>query len=830
MRGLAFIAGASLLAMSNTAFAQESATRTDPPAAKPSDQTTDQGEIIVTARRRTETAQQTPVPLTVLNEALLDRYGVKGIDSIASLTPGFFTGETSGAVGGSISLRGVGSGESAPFIDQAVSVNVDGVQISTAQILRAAQMDLKQIEVLRGPQALFFGKNSPGGVISLTTADPGSQPEAMLRGGYEFKANEWYWDATASVPVSDDVGVRLAAHYSTMDGYIKVISPPTVGVIPSDLKAFPKKNEAFLRGTISLKPSDQLSIRLKGTYTDTNIVGGASYFSDIVHCPYGVPQEIIVVPSNCQNDGVIVAAQIPLSTLALNPLLERNGHRHNEQVLLTGTVDYQLTDALKLTSVSGYYNVDENSSSNGGYGLAASNVFTVLYKNKQFSEELRLASQFKGPLNFLLGGHYEDRKLFTQTYIVIPTSGNFELPVESTHQKQLSYSVFGQLLFDVTNKVQITAGGRYSHEVKKLLDYNVTTAPFGVPVLTSTNTVDVTTLPTYPGTRLTFNNFSPEVTVTYKPHNDMMFFASVKKGFKSGGFDSGYTAGAIRTNPARGQTFKPEKVKGGEIGLKSRFADRQFTFNATAYWYVYSDLQVTTYDTAARAFRTQNAAKARIRGIELESAYRPSSVPGLNFHATAAFNDTKFLEYLGDCYQGQTFALGCNLNFVPSLNQANPGVLPAQVNGLFGYYTLQDLSGFRLRKAPKYTATFGGYYEFPVGTGLMMSLSSDLSFSSGYNYGTAYQPYTYQKAFTTIDAMLRLFTQNKHWEFAVIGRNLTNKRNLINGIDRTGTGGPKGSTSPTCTTISQTGCIKLPDVIGTPAVPRTVALQLTWRY
>src|SRR5690606_34254130 len=123
------------------------------------------GDIIVTARRRVETAQETPVALTVLNDELLDRYGVTGVASIQSLTPGLYTGESSGAMGGTISLRGVGSGDSMAFIDQAVSANVDGVPISSAQILRAAQMDLKQIEVLRGPQALFFGKNSPAGII-----------------------------------------------------------------------------------------------------------------------------------------------------------------------------------------------------------------------------------------------------------------------------------------------------------------------------------------------------------------------------------------------------------------------------------------------------------------------------------------------------------------------------------------------------------------------------------------------------------------------------------------------------------------------------------------
>lgn len=794
------------------------------------------GDIIVTARRRVETVQETPVAMTVLNEQLLDRYSVDGVADIASLTPGLYTGESSGAMGGSISLRGVGSGESMAFIDQAVSVNVDGVPISSAQILRAAQMDLKQIEVLRGPQALFFGKNSPGGIISVLTADPGDELEAMIRGGYEFKANEWYVDATLSTPITETVGARFAAHYSDMDGYIRVVTPnapgtssPPPGVIPTDLHRFPKQEELFLRGTLLFEPSDRLNIRLKGTYTDTDMIGGSSFFSDITACPYGVAQRPFEDASNCQNDGVIFTSQLPPDFMALSPYLENpHGNRNNEQVLLTGTIEYDLTDALSLTSVTGYYDVRERLTSNGGYGPVSNNGFAVRFKNEQISQELRLASDFDSQLNFLLGGFFENRKLYTLTFIAVPGI-NFVLPLESTNQEQDTYSVFGQLLWNPTDQIEVTVGGRYTHEIKKLLDYTV--EPFGG------TPVDVTQLPAYPDTKRTFNNFSPEVTVTYKPHSDLMLFASFKKGFKSGGYDAGYTNGAILADPARGQTFGPEKVTGGEIGMKSRLADQQLTFNLTAYWYEYKGLQVSVFDTISRAFKLQNAAKARVRGIELETQFDPRSIPGLNLHAAASVNDAKYREYEGDCYAGQTVAQGCNLAFNPIADQANPPLGAALVDGLYGFYTAQDLSGRRLRKAPVFTANVGGYYEFPVISGLLMSFGADLNYSSKYNVGTQLQPIAVQPAFAKIDATLRVFSEDKRWELALIGRNLTNKRNLVNGIDRTGTGGvagvsaaTKGNNLPSCTDAGQAGCSALADLIGTPALPRTVALQATFRY
>lgn len=772
-----------------------------------------EGDIIVSARRRDETAQDTPVAMTVLSDELLQRYNVTGVDSIAQFTPGLLTGESSGSMGGSISLRGIGSGESMAFIDQAVSVNVDGVPISSAQILRAAQMDLKQIEVLRGPQSLFFGKNSPGGIISLTTEDPGSSLELLGRVGYEFKADEFYVDTVISGPLGDNAGLRFATHYSTMDGYIKVRTPnapgtgsPPPGVIPSDLGRFPNKDELFLRGTAVFTPSDRLTIRLKETYTDTDIVGGPSFYSDITACPYGVGQRPFEDESNCRNDGVIFTSQLDPSFLALSKYLEGPyGGRSNTQLLATGLVDWEMTDTLKLSSVTGYYYVNEKITSNGGYGPVSTNGFAVRFKNKQFSQELRLASDFDGAFNFLLGGFYENRDLFTLTFIAVPGI-NFALPLESTNQNQKSYSGFGQLIFAPNDQLELTAGGRYTHEKKNLLDFTVT--PTGGAA------VDVTKLAGYPGTTLTFNDFSPEVTVKYEATPDFMLFASFKKGFKSGGFDAGFTNGAILANPSRGQTFDPEKVTGGEIGLKSRLLDRQLTFNLTGYWYDYKGLQVSVFDTNTRAFRLQNAAKARIRGIEAEASFSPGGMPGLNLHGAVAINDSKFRDYLADCYAGQTVSLGCNQQFDPVL----------------GRFLAQDLSGKRLRKAPVVTGNFGGYYETPVSGSIWASLSADVSYSGRYNAGTQLQPLAEQDAFAKLDASFRVFSENKAWELALIGRNLTNKRNIVNGIDRTGTGGAKGVDVPSCTGVGQTGCSALADIIGTPATPRSVSVQATFRY
>src|SRR5690606_4667607 len=171
-----------------SAAAQESAPAGAPAIEAGSETASD---IVVTARRRDETSIAIPVAVTALGQAQLERMSVTTFSDLASLVPSLKVGEVSGGIGGTIVLRGVGTtAGSNPSFEQTVSVNLDGVQISRGSTLRLGQIDMERIEILKGPQALFFGKNSPAGVISIKTADPGDSLEVIARTGYEFNADE----------------------------------------------------------------------------------------------------------------------------------------------------------------------------------------------------------------------------------------------------------------------------------------------------------------------------------------------------------------------------------------------------------------------------------------------------------------------------------------------------------------------------------------------------------------------------------------------------------------------------------------------------------------
>ena len=192
-------------------------------------------DIIVTARRRDETSIAVPVVLTAETGAELTRRGINSLDSVAQLVPGLTLLDSGGSrQGGTISMRGVAGPDTNPLGDQAVSFNVDGVQVAKSSVRRLAVMDLQQVEVLKGPQALFFGKNSPGGIISMRTADPTSHFEAKASLGYEVNAHEWRGDGFISGPLTDTLGARLAFYGADMRGWVKNIVPADSILPPID--------------------------------------------------------------------------------------------------------------------------------------------------------------------------------------------------------------------------------------------------------------------------------------------------------------------------------------------------------------------------------------------------------------------------------------------------------------------------------------------------------------------------------------------------------------------------------------------------------------------
>lgn len=768
-------------------------------------------DIIVTARKRDETSIAVPVVLTAVSGSELERRGANKLDDLAKIVPQLQMGVGGGnRLGGIVAIRGIAGAENNAFADQAVSFNVDGVQVAKALIRRMSEMDLAQVEVLKGPQALFFGKNSPGGIISLRSADPTDRFEAKASGGYEFNAREWRGDGFISGPLTDTLGARLAVYGTTMRGWFHNDVDGS-DIYRSAPKRLPKAKEWAVRGTLKWQPSDRFDARLKVSYSELKDRGSQTT-SERSACPLGTPQDG-GGPDNCKLDGHGFELDIGPFLGSISPeRFPKDGVplMRVKQALIAHEMNYDLTDSLTLTSVSGYYYADQRAADmfNFAFSTALATPGGTKFTSNEFSQELRLASAFDGPVNFLLGGYYQRSNTFsaaTSFRGLAPVNGVNPTQIQSYNlrQKGVAYSGFGQLMFKPLDKIEITAGGRYSFERKRLTEAEI--APAGPGPIPRVSLLPNPNLKT----KRSWKNFSPEVSVSYRPSSDLTLFVNYKHGFLSGGFNGAWDGSG---NPS----FDQQKIKGFEGGVKARLFDGALRTNLSAYRYVVTGMQVTTSVLLANGLpqlRVLNAGEVTTKGIEFDFDYR-TPLEGLRLRGAVGYNDAVYDVFSGACYRGQTQELGCNLG-VPTTT-----IIGGQP---FVAYNLQNLAGRQVLRAPKWGGSVGAGYESDVGSGLRFGLNADMTFSSSFDTLSTAAPHARQNAYQLIDAGMRIGAQDESWEVALIGKNLTNKYYFLRANE--GTGGTTGGRAAN----DPRGNI-LGDIAGSVPRGREIMLRVTMRF
>ncbi|HKT53320.1 MAG TPA: TonB-dependent receptor plug domain-containing protein, partial [Caulobacteraceae bacterium] len=372
------------------------------------------GEVVVTARKRQESILNVPVITTAVGAAQLDRLQVTNLRAITSLVPGLLMGEQTATSGIQISLRGVGTTTIDPGVDQSVSLNIDGLQLSQGLALQSGMFDLAQLEVYKGPQSLFYGKSSPGGVISLRTADPTDRFELILRGGYEFEAREQQEDYIISGPVTHDLKVRLAVRHSDSQGYFRnlAVAYPNSGALTPDDDHFNATRRNLMRMTVLWNPADNLEGRLKLNYDRDRIKWANT--NELTNCPEGLrelsPGKPYRNPADtCSLDqNAYIVGMDPSAW----PGIPFHGVPTLDQAQRYGTLEFNYRPAphITVTSDTGYYSVRTETliSSTGasyfGTPIASQND----YHRQDLTQELRVNSDYAGPFNFTAGGFYQD--------------------------------------------------------------------------------------------------------------------------------------------------------------------------------------------------------------------------------------------------------------------------------------------------------------------------------------------------------------------------------------------------------------------------------------
>ncbi len=741
-------------------------------------------EVVVTARRREERAIDTPLDLQVMSAQDIKQQRIEDLYDIADINPTVHVSTGFGPYGTLLFMRGIGSGDAALYIDQSVGVAMDDVGTSESIFYAAGSFDLEQVEVLKGPQNLFFGKSTTAGLISLHSADPTHTWEESVTAGYETEAGEKVINGYVAGPLTDNLGIRFAGTYSNMLGWM--YDPNPSPGIDSRL------GDEHYGGRLTLKydgDNSRLRARLKLTATHDDGAQSAGVMNQGFNCPTGVRQDAVYRYDNCRLDRFDQGNpnSLPFSPnvdflhvfttgnfgayLTNSPIpYARDGLPYSELSTAQEAfqVDYDLTPGLTLTSVTGYNWVSNQTAVQAAFGpgvlLGLGSFFTM----SEASQEVRLASNWTDRwLNFTAGAFYSQGWNRQKSWTNVPQLFDFgQLQMDETKRAASGY---GQILIKPVEKVEIDVGGRFTW-----VNNYFTRASEISPVNPDQANVNYVSLYPHDTINESERNFSPETTVLYRPVEDTTLYVSYKRGFKGPGFNSGVllapsfipTAQQIATNSYPISTFRGERTWGIEGGVKMSILDHQLDLIVTPYWYKYSGLQVSFFNYNTQAVIVNNAGEAITKGVELGGEYRPEFIKPARFTANIAYNDAYYNKYPNaSCWGGQQIAQGCSVNQTPTLSGT------------------QDLSGARLYEAPRWVGNVGASYEHGVINDFAVTVSGLVNVSSGYFTASNNLPNSWQGSYATVDATIAFGPGTKAWEFSVIGRNLANRYYLVSGND-----------------------------------------------
>ena len=719
-------------------------------------------EVIVTARQQDETLQDVPVTIAAMTEADLERYNITNLVDAAKMVPNMVISHGGSGNGSSLRLRGIGSSSISAAFDHSLAINLDGVVVNRGRFIHNSYLDMGQLEILKGPQSLYFGKSATAGVISITTNDPGAEFEMEASAGFEAEHQGTYGEFIVSGPLSDTLGARLAVGFTKNDEMFENYSAENdpVNVAISGADKWYGDESLNTRLTLVWNPNDVFEAKVKYSYSEYDNDGAGTAWAEDV-CPEGSPQPTAIPAAvaafallqgvdDCKLNGNTSKLNLhpglrdglPQGFDDGEPGLEQDTH------FLSLRMDWDVAPTFTLTSVTGWVDLQHWELDDYSYGAS---VFGGLHNNiyKSLSQEFRLASHLDGPLNFQAGFYYQDIEQEFDAYQYAfnlgvlfgpdPITGN-EYDYNKHHFLDTTVlSGFLAVYWDLNERTEITAGVRYTDESKNghieipYLHALAGAFGFGAP-------------PLIEGLEFDDDNLSPEVAINYYLNDDVSVFASYKQGFKSGGVDNSAlpTASLQPTNPDFPDflIYRSEEAEGFEAGLKGRFMDGAMRFNATVFTYEYSDLQVQLFNSATIQFRTFNASALETNGVEFDVLWN-TDVEGLTIRSSWAWTDTTYSE----------------------------DFINADEENLKG----EDGAG-----SADFTGFFGGSYDFAVGAGWRGDVSADFRYTGDYAWTATLDPYI-QDSFWLVDAAVSLYSEDGRHTFSLIGRNITDKIYAIGG-------------------------------------------------
>jgi iron complex outermembrane receptor protein len=707
--------------------------------------------VVVTARRRAERLQDTPIAVTALSAKELERQQITSTTDLDKVAPnlqfhsyGTLTGNNSAA---QVFIRGIGQTDATAAVDPGVGIYIDEVYMGRAVGGAMDFRDIASAQVLRGPQGTLFGRNTIGGAVLLTTNAPGEDAGNSVRVGVgEDNLRELY--GAFDLPINEVWSARFSVGGRQRDGYV------TRAFDGADLG-----DEEMYTGQIALRwePSDALQLTLRGDYTkeDENgspfvfremneaatFVGAASIAAGCPNILDPFPPPLLVGPLDdprCGNDAQALGTFTNGGTYPASSTLENDG------VSLVARWDFN--DVLTLKSITSDRHLEWT-----GTRDADNTPLLILHTNytsqsDQFSQELQALIDTER-LDGVFGVYFFDEDSFDRLLVPLGNPGtSYDTQRVSLDAK--ARAAFTEWTFNFTGALSATAGLRYTKETKGLQAtmFNVSPAtateppapttlcPFAGPPPTQTGCLFLTT----DRFEREFSSTTASASLQYRFNEQVMAYVSWSEGFKSGGFNQRYNAAPPGNAPI---SFNDETAESFELGLKSNPTD-SLRVNAAIFSTDYDDIQMTyRLGVVPLLF---NAGIASIDGAEVEIAFAPT--PELQLDASLGYLDTKF----------------------DSITPPPPfgPVVPTATATLAS----------RLPFTPEWQAHVGLSYSFHPSATWSLTPRVDVSYTDEqfFDAGNSVE-IAQQDAVTLLNASLALESEDSKWRFVLSGNNLTDE-------------------------------------------------------
>ncbi len=651
------------------------------------------GKVTVTARRREEDSQKVPTPITVLGGETLEAQRISRVQDLQQVLPSVNVAYIH-ARQSSVAVRGIGNNPASDGLEGSAGIYLDNVYLGRPGMAVFDLLDIEQLELLRGPQGTLFGKNTTAGVLNISARAPTFTAERTVEvsGGQD---GYFQGRGTVSGPLGETLAGRLSAYRTRDDGYIKNIH---------DDNYLNGGERQGARGQLLFEPNEDFSLRWIADYNEEDssngsmvVYGGAERFW----------QRAALVGASPLRDPQRRKVNI-------------NGRQH-VSVHQGGSsleANWNLAGGYRLTSISAYRYWHFTPANDEQLNVSAINDTGVEVHDRQFSQEIRLASPTGGAFDYVVGAYAFRQNLGNKTFTSYGPLADLYLlganlgALNDTYSKANgkietdSFALFAQGTWHLTERLDFTAGLRGTYEEKNAKVERF--APLGGAAVGGVGAaVRNGQLGAYDSGDLSQYNFAPSalLSLSYQFSDDLLGYASLSHGEKSGGVN--LAVGSAPSAGADSLLVGPERANDAELGLKSTLFDRRLLLNANLFWTGIHGYQATTlYQAPGSTQLVQvlaNAGSVRSRGLEFEATALP--LRGLTLNFNGSYNDVTYLSF-------------------------KDAPCPAEVSTRPGAPSSCDLTGQRVVGASKWIANLNGEYQWRLDDRFQPYVSASYAYRS----------------------------------------------------------------------------------------------------